>query len=231
MYIVRETFLLVSRFLLPQFVYRPIKKKKKNLLFTRVSLREENEYWILNCLENSISKSKEKLESNTNLWNGTRIRSCPIFLQIFSLIDFSNEYPRVIWFLKIWDRLENSISKFRIKKRKNYLFFWINFCQVIFKYLFLSYRRFWTRITFSRSNENSATIVKISVFQVTFAIRGVNYRLVNLNKLLVAIGETKNWVIGPQASIIFTQFHRKTKKTFLFMSGGDIATRSRAEIF
>lgn len=69
MYIVRETFLLVSRFLLPQFVYRPIKKKKKNLLFTRVSLREENEYWILNCLENSISKSKEKLESNTNLWN------------------------------------------------------------------------------------------------------------------------------------------------------------------
>lgn len=202
-------------------------------MFTRVSLREENEYWILNCLENSISKSKEKLESNTNLWNGTRIRSCPIFLQIFSLIDFSNEYPRVIWFLKIWDRLENSISKFRIKKRKNYLFFWINFCQVIFKYLFLSYRKFWTRITFSRSSaaENSETIVKISVFQVTFAIRGVNYRLVNLNKLLVAIGETKNWVIGPQASIIFTQFHRKTKKTFLFMSGGDIATRSRAEIF
>lgn len=146
--------------------------------------------------------------------------------------DRVNEYPRVIWFLKIWDRLENSISKFRIKKGKNYLFFCItNFCQVIFKYLFLSYRRFWTRITFSRSNENSATIVKISVFQVTLAIRGVNYRLVNLNKLLVAIGETKNWVIGPQASIIFTQFHRKTKKTFLFMSGGDIATRSRAEIF
>lgn len=52
------------------------------------------------------------------------------------------------------------------------------------------------RIAFSRSGYRmqlkiQQRSVKISVFQVAPAIRGVNYRLVNLNKLLVAIGETR----------------------------------------
>lgn len=45
MYIVRETFLLVSRFLLPQFVYRPIKKKEKTFVHARFTPRRK---WILN---------------------------------------------------------------------------------------------------------------------------------------------------------------------------------------
>lgn len=87
-----ETFLLVSRFLVPQFVYRPI---KKTFVHAR-STPQENEYWILNCLENSISKSRKNWK--VILIFGMELEFDRIFLQIFSLIDFSNnEYPRVIW--------------------------------------------------------------------------------------------------------------------------------------
>lgn len=73
MYIGHETFLLESRFLVPQFCLPPDKK----LLF------HSTRKWILNIeLFGKLDiEIQEKLESNTNLYR-IRIRSYRIFLQI-----------------------------------------------------------------------------------------------------------------------------------------------------
>lgn len=109
MYIGHETFLLESRFLVPQFCLPPDKK----LLFTRVSLHKKIniEYRIVWKTRNI--EIQEKLESNTNLYR-IRIRSCRIFLQISLSLIFRT--------MNIFEQFEfkfsGSFGKFDIEVQK-----------------------------------------------------------------------------------------------------------------